>query len=53
MRALGFERFEVRVNNRQILNGVLEEMGLGDKAAAALRALDKLSKIGRDEVIAA
>src|SRR5262249_11816240 len=26
--ALGFERFEVRVNNRLVLNGLLEELGL-------------------------
>src|SRR3954452_25305246 len=41
MRALGFERFQVRVNNRLVLNGLLEELGLGDKAVALLRALDK------------
>ncbi|HMC88528.1 MAG TPA: ATP phosphoribosyltransferase regulatory subunit, partial [Gemmataceae bacterium] len=32
MRALGFERFGIRVNNRLILNGLLEELGLGEKA---------------------
>src|SRR6266480_3794553 len=32
MVALGFERFEVRVNNRLVLNGLLEELGLSDKA---------------------
>jgi histidyl-tRNA synthetase len=52
MRALGFERFEVRVNNRLILNGLLEELGLAEHAAALLIALDKLSKVGRDAVIA-
>jgi len=52
MRALGFERFEVRVNNRLILNGLLEELGLAEHAAALLIALDKLPKLGRDAVIA-
>jgi histidyl-tRNA synthetase len=52
MRALGFERFEVRINNRLILNGLLEELGLAEKGAALLRALDKLPKVGRDAVIA-
>src|SRR6516164_3687935 len=28
MTALGFERFEIHVNNRLVLNGLLEEMGL-------------------------
>ncbi len=52
MRALGFERFEVRINNRLILNGLLEELGLAEQGAALLRALDKLPKVGRDAVIA-
>jgi histidyl-tRNA synthetase len=48
--AIGFERFEIRVNNRLILNGYLEQHGLADKAVPLLRALDKLPKIGRDQV---
>lgn len=51
MRALGFERFTVRLNNRLILNGLLEEVGLGGKTAPVLIALDKLLKIGRDAVV--
>ncbi|MBI3865648.1 MAG: histidine--tRNA ligase, partial [Planctomycetia bacterium] len=50
--ALGFERFSIRVNNRLVLNGLLEKVGLADKTAGVLRALDKLHKIGRDGVIA-
>lgn len=52
MRALGFERFEVRINNRLILNGLLEELGLAGQAAPLLRALDKLPKVGREAVAA-
>ena len=37
MRALGFERFEVRINNRLVLNGLLEELGLAERRAALLR----------------
>jgi histidyl-tRNA synthetase len=51
MRAIGFERFQVRINNRLVLNGLLEKLGLAGKAAPLLRALDKLPKIGRDKVI--
>ncbi len=51
MRALGFERFTVRLNNRLILNGLLEEVGLGGQTAPVLIALDKLLKIGRDAVV--
>jgi histidyl-tRNA synthetase len=52
MRALGFERFQIHVNNRLILNGLLEELGLAGQTAALLRSLDKLPKIGRDAVSA-
>jgi histidyl-tRNA synthetase len=48
MTALGFERFQIRVNNRLVLNGLLEEMGLKDQAVPVLRVLDKLPKIKRD-----
>src|SRR5205814_1819701 len=50
MRALGLERFEVRVNNRLVLNGLLEEIGLAGQTAAVLRSLDKLPKIGPEAV---
>lgn len=51
LRELGFERFTIRVNNRLILNGVLESLGLADHSVGVLRAIDKLAKIGRDAVI--
>jgi len=50
--AIGFERFRIRINNRLVLNGLLEKLGLGDRASGVLRALDKLHKIGRDGVTA-
>lgn len=43
----------VRVNNRKVLNGVLESMGLGDDAAArdnVLRTIDKFDKVGAQGV---
>ena len=43
--------FRIHVNNRKILNGVLEANGLSDNAVSLLRSLDKLPKIGRDKVI--
>jgi histidyl-tRNA synthetase len=49
-RALGFERFTIRVNNRLVLNGLLEELGLAGHTAALLRVLDKLPKVGPDAV---
>ncbi len=50
MVALGFERFAIHVNNRRILNGLLEQLQLGAKATQVLRALDKLQKIGEEKV---
>jgi len=50
MRAIGFERFQIRVNNRMVLNGLLGKLGLAAKSVPVLRSLDKLSKIGRDKV---
>ncbi|MDP5219522.1 histidine--tRNA ligase [Ruegeria sp. 2205SS24-7] len=43
----------VRVNNRKVLNGVLEAMGLGDDASArdnVLRNIDKFDKVGEQGV---
>src|SRR5262249_25120489 len=48
--ALGFDGFQIRVNNRQVLNGILEGMAVADRAVPVLRALDKFDKIGRDGV---
>src|SRR5205807_742335 len=50
MKALGIDRFRIHVNNRLVLNGLLEELGLAGSTAAVLRALDKLPKDGRDAV---
>src|SRR6266581_1539084 len=50
MRELGFQRFTIRANNRMVLNGLLEELGLADKTKPLLIALDKLPKIGKDAV---
>ena len=52
MEQIGFERFNIRINNRLVLNGLLEKVGLTDKSVGVLRSLDKLPKIGRDKVIA-
>jgi len=51
-KALGLDRFHIHVNNRLVLNGLLEELGLAGQTASLLRALDKLPKIGRDGVMA-
>lgn len=51
MEAIGFERFTIRINHRQLLNGLLEKLGVIENSVGLLRALDKLTKIGRDKVL--
>ncbi|WP_439622884.1 histidine--tRNA ligase [Gemmata sp.] len=48
--ALNFDKFEIRINNRLLLNGLLELKGLAERAVPLLRSLDKLPKIGREKV---
>ncbi len=52
MRGLGFERFRMHVNNRLVLNGLLEELNLAEHAEHLLRELDKLPKVGRQAACA-
>ncbi len=48
---LGFSNFVIRLNHRQVLNGILDAAGVPSALAGdALVALDKLDKIGRDGV---
>ena len=46
---LGFDDFTIRINNRKILNGFFTSLNLQDPAEV-LRIIDKLDKIGIDEV---
>ena len=47
---LGLQRFVIRVNNRKILTGFYDMLGLGEKSASIMRTVDKLDKIGADKV---
>lgn len=50
-RELGLKH-EIRLNNRKILNGILEYIGVAkEKKEPAILAVDKLEKLGRDEVV--
>jgi histidyl-tRNA synthetase len=40
----------LRVNDRRVLNGLLADLGLLDRAVPVLRALDKIEKVGPDAV---
>lgn len=48
---IGIQRFTIRVNNRKVLNGLLQKNNLQEHTVGILRVLDKLDKIGRDKVI--
>ena len=51
LRTLGFNDFTIRMNHRKVLTGILGVAGVAlEKHEAALIALDKLEKIGRDGV---
>ena len=50
LRAIGFENFNIRVNNRKVLNGLLEKFALAEDSVAVLRSIDKLPKVGREKV---
>ena len=50
--AIGFERFTISINNRAVLSGLLDHLGLAERTVPILRTLDKLTKIGRDKTAA-
>lgn len=52
LRAIGIDAFTISLNNREILTGLLQSLGLAAQTTPILRSLDKLSKIGRDETAA-
>lgn len=52
LRTLGFKNFYIRLNNRKILNGIIEYAGIPHSLAnSVFIALDKLEKIGKEGVI--
>ena len=49
-RTMGLRRFQIRVNNRKILNGFYAMLGLSEKSGDIMRTVDKLDKIGPEKV---
>ena len=49
-RGFGLQRFQIRVNNRKVLNGFYAMLGLTEKSGDIMRTVDKLDKIGPDKV---
>ena len=48
--SLGLKRFQIRVNNRKILNGFYAMLGLTEQSGDIMRTVDKLDKIGAEKV---
>jgi histidyl-tRNA synthetase len=44
LEAIGLERFTIRLNDRRILSGILQTLGLTEQTTVVLRGLDKLGK---------
>ena len=49
-RGFGLTRFQIRVNNRKILNGFYAMNALAEKSGEIMRTVDKLDKIGPEKV---
>ena len=49
-RGFGLSRFQIRVNNRKILNGFYAMQALSEKSGDIMRTVDKLDKIGAEKV---
>lgn len=51
IKELGFDNFTIRINNRKLLNGLFAEIDEEEKSVDIMRIIDKLEKIGKDNVI--
>jgi len=52
LRSLGLDGFEVRVNDRKVLDGMMESLSLeGQYEMQVFRALDRLDKVGEARVL--
>ncbi|MBR6253252.1 MAG: histidine--tRNA ligase [Clostridia bacterium] len=47
---LDFGKFKIKINNRKLLGGFFDNLGLQDKITDILRIVDKIDKIGQDNV---
>ncbi len=52
IKELGFNDFTICINNRKILNGLFQELNQEELSVDIMRIIDKLEKIGKENVIA-
>ncbi len=50
MKALDINNFTIQINNRVLMNGLLKKIKAEDKQVDILRIVDKLAKIGKEQV---
>lgn len=51
IKELGFDEFTIKINNRKLLNGLFGELELSNESVEIMRIIDKLEKIGKDNVV--
>ena len=51
IKEFGFDNFTIRINNRKLLNGLFAELSLEEQSIEIMRIIDKLEKIGKDNVV--
>ena len=51
IKEFGFDKFTIRINNRKLLNGLFAELNLEEQSVEIMRIIDKLEKIGRENVV--
>ncbi|MBU0534867.1 MAG: histidine--tRNA ligase [Patescibacteria group bacterium] len=48
---LGIGKFCIKLNNRKILSGFIEDLGIKEQVADVMRLIDKLEKVGKEVFI--
>ena len=51
IKEIGFDNFTIKINNRKLLNGLFSQLDLNNKSVEVLRIIDKIEKIGKENVI--
>ena len=49
-RDLGFQDFTICINNRKILNGLFDYLGLNELSVDIMRIIDKIDKVGKETI---
>ena len=50
LNAIGIQKFKIHINHRGVFNRFLRALGVSEKSEDILRCVDKIAKVGKDEV---